>query len=318
MEGEESVEETAVILKGLTRQFTAEDVQSLLNQMDLQYNFLYLPCDCRQNYNIGLCFVNFTDAASATRCIQEFTTMLSSPGNKKARLVVKSVSKYHVHGVGLNLAYFIASAGMRAINHEHAPRVFDELGQAISLHEAVAKYVTMDLLLKAQELKDRTVHAARFRHDASSHRSAGENMRLAQSTQFSTVAGRSFSVAEGQTAGGRFSLPRYAESEVKGRDASAAFCHQPTAWQAMQEFAQQDQPAAHQQYPAGTTSSTTNFNSLGIHASQNHGLVTPSSSSHEQSYAPSGPDCLVQQYQGPKAKCSLLRVGGEDFPVFEL
>lgn len=328
MEGEESVPETAVILKGLTRQCNAEDLQSLLNQMNLAYNFLYLPWDSRHNHNIGLCFVNFVNVSAAERCVQEFTTMLSSQGDK-ARFV-KSVKKYHVHGIGLNLAYFIASAGMRAINHEHAPLVFDELGRAISLHEAVAKYVTMDLLLKATELKDRTVHAARARPETSSHRSVGEGMRLADATQSSKVAEKSHFVARGQPAGSRCSLPRYAESEVEWRDASgAALYHQPTAWQPRQAFGQQYQLPAHQPYPVGSTITPTHPNSLSIHASQNHSLAErnfpqsriseshPSSANHQQSYGSQAPDCACQVYQGPNAKCSLFRVGDHEFAVFD-
>lgn len=179
------VPETGVMLKGLNRYFSVEDLQSLFARMELAYDFLYLPWDSRHNHNIGLCFVNFVDVASADRCIQTVAAMLTSQGDKAKS--VRSVSKSHVHGMGPNLAYFLVSAGMSAMNNDHAPLVFDNNGRPVSLRWAIKQNVTIDLLLALTDFKDRLGRAAR---GPSSTGPVGEDQRLAEATWDAQIEGR--------------------------------------------------------------------------------------------------------------------------------
>eukprot|EP00930_Biecheleria_cincta_P090456 TRINITY_DN79838_c0_g1_i1.p1 TRINITY_DN79838_c0_g1~~TRINITY_DN79838_c0_g1_i1.p1 ORF type:complete len:371 (-),score=55.21 TRINITY_DN79838_c0_g1_i1:135-1247(-) len=142
-------DDTGIMLKGVDRQLTVDVLQSLLHGMGLRYDFLYLPWAGKRNSNIGLAFINFLDATSATRCIQEFTALKSQHGVAK---LFKSISKSYVHGFEQNLAFYLVSCGVEAIEDDHKPLVFDKFGQPLSLRWAVAQFVTMDLLTEVGEL----------------------------------------------------------------------------------------------------------------------------------------------------------------------
>eukprot|EP00930_Biecheleria_cincta_P064739 TRINITY_DN5038_c1_g1_i1.p1 TRINITY_DN5038_c1_g1~~TRINITY_DN5038_c1_g1_i1.p1 ORF type:complete len:320 (+),score=42.66 TRINITY_DN5038_c1_g1_i1:51-1010(+) len=318
MEG--PVPETGVMMKGVNRQYSAQDLQTLLNRLGLSYDFLYLPWDSKHNFNIGLCFVNFVDVASADRCIQAFTAMSTSQVDSKR--VFRSISRSNVHGFGLNLAYFIVSTGVMAIDDEHAPLVFDRLGQPISLRWAVTEYVTMDLLLKARDLKDAATAAARSRNKSSGPGSANRYTRSAEATQVSNLAGAFPDLASRKLAADQVSLPRNAVGGVASCAWSGGFRQQPPVWQ-------HPQSASSTEYLAGSMAATSDPYGHGFRGrlpqseycqaqSEYYQAQFHSSSSghvtdrgHQVSEAPN------QRYHGPSAKCSLIRIGDREIAVFE-
>lgn len=135
-------------MKGVDRQQTVESLQNLFKGMGLGYDFLYLPWDGKRNANIGLGFVNFLDGSSAEICIERLGLLKTRQGGK----ICKSVSKSYAHGLANNLAFFLVSAGVKSLDNDHVPLVFDTLGNRINLRWALTHYVTMDLLMRTDAL----------------------------------------------------------------------------------------------------------------------------------------------------------------------
>eukprot|EP00930_Biecheleria_cincta_P080990 TRINITY_DN6953_c0_g2_i1.p1 TRINITY_DN6953_c0_g2~~TRINITY_DN6953_c0_g2_i1.p1 ORF type:complete len:495 (-),score=80.60 TRINITY_DN6953_c0_g2_i1:15-1499(-) len=149
---EEPLAKTGIVLKGLKSTFTIENLQSILSEMKFQYNFLYLPWDSKRSCNSGLGFINFLDARSAVRCIEEFN-VINSQGTQR---LFRTIRESSAHGIARNLAFFMISAGMQATDHDHAPLVFDDDGHPIDLRSAISNFVTIDILLETKELWNRS------------------------------------------------------------------------------------------------------------------------------------------------------------------
>lgn len=137
---------TAVMLSRLPPRVTPG---KLLNALDTiaphKYDFVYLPQDKRKHRNVGLAFLNFTDCVSALAAIEFFCAQSLEEG-LWGNVVV---GRANIQGLGANLAYFLARCGLEALDNTNAPLVFEN-GMPLHIREAVAKYVTVAMVLEAQ------------------------------------------------------------------------------------------------------------------------------------------------------------------------
>eukprot|EP00438_Fugacium_kawagutii_P033715 Skav206882 [mRNA] locus=scaffold6202:12662:13003:- [translate_table: standard] len=86
-----------------------------------QYDFVHLPYDIRNHKNLSLAFVNFLDHRTATAAF----LWLSTPTNCPQGLAPSTQVHWgQIHGLGPNLAHFVARFGIGALDPPYAPFVF--------------------------------------------------------------------------------------------------------------------------------------------------------------------------------------------------
>ncbi|CAE8643782.1 unnamed protein product [Polarella glacialis] len=142
---------TTIMLRKLDRHFNME---MLLEKLDAiipraSVDFVYLPWDMRRQKNIAMAFINFVDVESAELCYKSFLEARDDPQRGSSQ---HKVSKANVQGLGPNLAYFIATCGLKDVTHPHAPQVFEDGVRALDLRAAIQTYVTVEMLLDAKQL----------------------------------------------------------------------------------------------------------------------------------------------------------------------
>lgn len=86
-----------------------------------RYDYIHLPLDHQTHKNMSLAFLNFTDHEAAVRAFK----FLSKPSDfPEAFAPSTKVVWGAIHGLGPNLAHFIARYGIRALDPPYAPLIF--------------------------------------------------------------------------------------------------------------------------------------------------------------------------------------------------
>ena len=87
-----------------------------------RYDYIHLPLDHQTHKNMSLAFLNFADQEAAVRAF----SFLSRPSDfPEAFAPSTKVVWGAIHGLGPNLAHFIARYGIRALDPPFAPLVFE-------------------------------------------------------------------------------------------------------------------------------------------------------------------------------------------------
>lgn len=144
--------DTTVMLRNLPRTLTLpmllQKVTLLMPSAD--YDFAYLPWQCRRDSNMTIAVINFKDHPTAQLCMQKFNNLPIHVQPPFARPKYCRPKRAHVQGLVDNLATFVATYGFQNLDQEHAPQVYQN-GHQVSLQDAIVQNVTVELLQRAQE-----------------------------------------------------------------------------------------------------------------------------------------------------------------------
>mmetsp|Transcript_61662 Transcript_61662/g.144608 ORF Transcript_61662/g.144608 Transcript_61662/m.144608 type:complete len:204 (-) Transcript_61662:154-765(-) len=138
---------TSLVLKRVPPRCTSAVLLEMLDSTGCEYDFVHLPYDIRHHKTLSLAFVNFLDQETASHALD----LLSSWSNFPQGLAPSTqVSWGHIHGLGPNLAHFIARFGLVALDPPYAPYIFLNGRHVPRTRDIVQQFVTMPMLLSAQ------------------------------------------------------------------------------------------------------------------------------------------------------------------------
>jgi hypothetical protein len=115
---------TTVMLSRLPRRLTVTDLREHLHMVVApdSYDFIHMPRSSDMLKNLGLAFVNFMTAESATMCLIAFGHLPLGSGAQGARTCRTCWA--NVQGLAENLESYVASHGWDALHSPTAPHVF--------------------------------------------------------------------------------------------------------------------------------------------------------------------------------------------------
>lgn len=113
---------TSLVLKRVPPRCTSAVLVEMLDKIaEGQYDFVHLPYDIRNHKNLSLAFVNFLDHTTAASALRWLSTATNCP---QGLAPSTQVHWGQIHGLGPNLAHFIARFGIAALDPPYAPFVF--------------------------------------------------------------------------------------------------------------------------------------------------------------------------------------------------
>ncbi|CAJ1348319.1 unnamed protein product [Effrenium voratum] len=114
---------TSLVLKRLPPRCTTAILLQVLDDIaDDQYDYVHLPLDHQTNKNMSLAFLNFTNHEAADRAFN----LLRRPSDFPDAFAPSTKAIWGaIHGLGPNLAHFIARYGFRALDPPYAPLIFE-------------------------------------------------------------------------------------------------------------------------------------------------------------------------------------------------
>eukprot|EP00434_Breviolum_minutum_P035658 symbB.v1.2.031569.t1/scaffold3637.1/size52925/7 len=137
----------SLVLKRLPpRCTTAILIQVLDTICPARYDYIHLPLDHQTHKNMSLAFLNFADHEAAVRAF----SFLSRPSDfPEAFAPSTKVVWGAIHGLGPNLAHFIARYGIRALDPPFAPLVFEDGVCVPRSQDILWQYVRSDMVRAA-------------------------------------------------------------------------------------------------------------------------------------------------------------------------
>ena len=112
---------TSLVLKRVPPRCTSSVLLDMLDACGGLYDFVHLPYDIRHHKNLSLAFINFLDHETARAAF----AWLSQHSNFPQGLAPSTQVHWgHVHGLGPNLAHFVARFGMNALDPPLCPICF--------------------------------------------------------------------------------------------------------------------------------------------------------------------------------------------------
>lgn len=115
---------TTVMLSRLPRRLTVTSLREHLHMLVApdSYDFIHMPRSSDMSKNLGLAFVNFTTAESASMCLVAFGRLPLGSGVQGSRTCRTCWA--NVQGLAENLESYVASHGWDALHSPTAPHVF--------------------------------------------------------------------------------------------------------------------------------------------------------------------------------------------------
>ncbi|CAJ1348318.1 unnamed protein product [Effrenium voratum] len=143
-------ERTSLVLKRVPPRCTSAVLLEMLDNIaESRYDFVHLPYDIRNHKNLSLVFVNFTDYETARAALE----WLSSAANCPQGLAPSTQVHWgQIHGLGPNLAHFIARFGIAALDPPYAPFVFVNGVFIARTRNIISRFVTLEMYRDAQRL----------------------------------------------------------------------------------------------------------------------------------------------------------------------
>ena len=117
----EATELTSLVLKRVPPRCTSTVLLDMLDATGGDYDFVHLPYDIQHHKNLSLAFVNFLDHETAREAFVWLSTHTNFP---QGLAPSTQVHWGQIHGLGPNLAHFIARFGIQALDPPYAPYVF--------------------------------------------------------------------------------------------------------------------------------------------------------------------------------------------------
>jgi len=107
---------TTLMIRNIPNRYSQDELIDELEGLGLagSFDFFYAPVDVGTLFNVGYAFVNFVDAASATRCqelLEGFTFLKHLKSTSKRRVATVSVA--HLQGLDANLQHYQGAAVSR-------------------------------------------------------------------------------------------------------------------------------------------------------------------------------------------------------------
>ena len=112
---------TSLVLKRVPPRCTSCVLLDMLDATGGQYDYVHLPYDIGHHKNLSLAFVNFLDHETASAALQWLSRYSNFP---QGLAPSTQVHWGQIHGLGPNLAHFIARFGVEALDPPYAPYVF--------------------------------------------------------------------------------------------------------------------------------------------------------------------------------------------------
>lgn len=148
---------TSLVLKRVPPRCTSAVLVEMLDKIaEGQYDFVHLPYDIRNHKNLSLAFVNFLDHTTAASALRWLSTATNCP---QGLAPSTQVHWGQIHGLGPNLAHFIARFGIAALDPPYAPFVFLN-GICVSRpRQIVGSFITPTMYRTAKRLVQQRAYA---------------------------------------------------------------------------------------------------------------------------------------------------------------
>lgn len=136
-------EKTTLMLRGIPRSFTEEDLIRHIERVagGQCFDFIYLPWDTKRNANMGFAFVNCVEPRVAHELLNKIQAQTISFARDTLRPITALFG--HVQGLTLNVAHYIGSSVV-VEGQEHSPIIF-HAGRRITFQDAVCRFVPPEL-----------------------------------------------------------------------------------------------------------------------------------------------------------------------------
>ena len=144
---------TSLVLKRLPPRCSTGMLLEVLDAISARYNYVHVPLDHRTWKNMSMAFINFVDHEAACLAFQR----LSRPSEFPAAFAPSTKAIWgEVHGLGPNLAHFLARYGLAALDPPYAPFVFIDGRCVPQARTVLRQYVDAEMLIEAKALLRRS------------------------------------------------------------------------------------------------------------------------------------------------------------------
>lgn len=136
----------SLVLKRLPPRCTTAVLMQVLDTIcPGKYDYIHLPLDHQTHKNMSLAFLNFADHEAALRAFASLSRPSDFP---EAFAPSTKVVWGAIHGLGPNLAHFLARYGRRALDPPYAPLVFQN-GICVPRTQDILPHYVRDDMVRA-------------------------------------------------------------------------------------------------------------------------------------------------------------------------